>query len=119
MGDVFFTDTLIYKVGDSNELKLTVVIGDEQTGGSAVELAGCTVTPGTEDENQVFKVTCANGLVNKVVTCQTRVKDINPATDKTSVTHILEGGANKEEHPFKQVADADGRAIYTISYALV
>jgi len=126
MPDITVSELIFYEVGDATELTLTVVVGEGQVGGSAADLPGCSVhRQGPDLENDEddaptrFTVRCPDGLRRKVLTCQTRVKDINPDTDRTSVTHTLEGGPRADSQTFSRVASTGGRVIYTISYVLV
>lgn len=51
--------------------------------------------------------------------CVTTVKDVNPLTNNTSVTHRLSGGAADEEFPYQVSVSKDkGIARYFITYVL-
>jgi hypothetical protein len=120
MADVFFTETLIYRVGGATELTLVVTVGEEQVGGGDADLPGAAVTRTVlNDGAEQFVAQNALGLAGKILTCQTRVKDVNPNRDETVVTHRLEGGVQPFDRSFSVTAPTGGRAIYTITYVLI
>jgi len=105
-----------YAVKDT-PIVLTVHIGDGQAGGTAVTLDGVPVsmrspglwTLGREGQN----------LRGSVAVCVTTVKDENPNTNHTSVTHVLTGGVAERRHLYETSVPADGATeIYVITYFL-
>jgi hypothetical protein len=96
---------------------LSVTIGDGQAGGTAVMLDGKLVQAGGVMKN----VPLGNGkdLKNKELGCTTTVEDINPNTNRTSVTYTLQLGTAKKEFPYEiTVSAGGGRAVYLVTFEL-
>jgi len=119
MSEIFFTDTILYPVGSSVELRLVITIGEGQAGSSDATLDGATVDVHDQGNDQELVVRCPGGMRQRVMTVQTRVRDVNPATDRTSVRHQLRGGEALSDRTFKVSAPTGGRAIYTVAYVLL
>lgn len=96
---------------------LTVTVGEDQAGGTAVTVDGQLVQAGGSIKN--FPLGKAGDLRNKEVGCTTTVQDMNPKTDRTSVTYTLRFGDSVKEFPYNvTVSQSGGRAIYLVSFEL-
>jgi len=96
---------------------LTVAIGDAQAGGTAVTVDGRVVQAGGNIKDVVLGKT--KELRDKEVGCTTTVQDMNPNTNRTSVTYTLRFGDAAQVFPYEvTVSQAGGRAVYLISFEL-
>jgi hypothetical protein len=118
-GDVTLTDTKFYSVVPFQQLRLQVTVGDAQVGGTSLTLNGQEVP--IDNTTGVATIGGAGqDLTGSVLNCVTTVRDINPSTNNTSVTHDLQGGKSPESFPFAVSVSADGgRARYVIAFILV
>ena len=117
---IVFSKTEFIAIGAAQLEKpatLSVTIGDAQAGGTAVTLDGVLLhAAGNIDE---FALGKSKDLRDKELACTTTVKDMNPETNRTSVTYRLQLGAEAQVFPYKvTVNEAGGRAIYLISFML-
>jgi hypothetical protein len=73
----------------SGPIKLSVTIGDAQVGGSVVFIDGKKL----KQSGAIVDLPLGNAaaLVGKAVVVRTLVSDINPKSNHTSVTYVLEG----------------------------
>jgi hypothetical protein len=114
-GDVLLSDTNFYAVRDNQPVLLTITIGNNQAGGSALRLNGKSVPVNPLGPTQIGGDT--QNLKGSVLHCVTTVKDINPLTNRTSVVHDLEGGVVAETFPYEiSVKEDKGLARYFITY---
>ena len=115
---IVVTQTAFYTVKPNTPVTLSVGIGDGQDGGTAVTLGGELVGSGAEIKNlRIGKP--GQDLRDASIECTTTVRDINPATNHTSVTYSLRGG--KEDRDFTYdvtVSEAGGRAVYVVVFLL-
>ena len=115
---IVVSQTAFYSVKPNTPVSLSVTIGDGQVGGSAVTLSGALVGSGEEIRDlRIGKQ--GQDLRNASIECTTTVKDVNPATNRTSVTYALRGG--KEDRDFTYdvtVSEAGGRAVYLVIFLL-
>jgi hypothetical protein len=96
---------------------LTVTIGDVQAGGTAVMVDGQVVHASDNVKNLVLGK--SKELRGKEVACTTTVQDINPNSNRTSVTYTLRFGDAVQEFPYQvTVSESGGRAVYLISFEL-
>jgi len=96
---------------------LTVTVGDAQAGGTAVTVDGRLVQAGGNIKN--FVLGKGKELRDKEIGCTTTVQDMNPDTNRTSVTYTLRFGDAAQEFPYEvTVNQAGGRAIYLVSFEL-
>lgn len=80
-----------YKVDGSNEIILSVIIGEEQAGWMAIFLDENFVAEGqTKIEN--FSLGSGTDLKSRTIKINTTVIDKNPNTNRTAVTYFLKGG---------------------------
>ncbi len=115
-GDVLVTQTTLYRVLPNTPVTLEIVIGEAQVGGSALTLNGAPIQVDNTTHRAVIGRPGQN-LIGSVLQCATTVQDINPATNKTSVTHDFTGGVNDQSFPFGvEVAADSGLARYLITF---
>lgn len=117
---VQFTNVQFYKTGNNAPVYLTVTIGDSQVGGTTVMFNGQSIGPASGDINNLQIGSTGDNLQYKLLICTTNIKDINPATNHTSVTYTLAGGEQTQSFPFEIDASQNGGfAIYSITFAFV
>ena len=96
---------------------LTVTIGNAQAGGTAITLDGQLVHAGGGVKNLPLGKT--KDLRNKELGCTTTVQDMNPSTNRTSVTYTLRFGDAQQEFSYEAtVSEGGGRAVYLLSFEL-
>ena len=117
MEDARLSATKFYTVRPNQPISLTVVVGDNQVGGTAVQLNGVTVPVNQAGPTPIGA--SGQNLQNSLLQVVTTVKDQNPMTNRTSVTHSFSGGAANTSFPFEvSVKDEGGVARYFITYIL-
>ncbi len=118
--EVQLTATRIYKVAENSPIYISVTIGNANAGSTVVyykdEMIG-------GDTGQIEKLMVGNeneSLKFNLLKCTTKVKDINPLTNKTFVTYFLEGGVNEEQFEFTiDVKQDGGYAVYSVTFVFV
>ena len=118
--EVCFSATHFYPVTEGARLLLSITIGEGNAGGSAVYFQNALVQelPGSFANLSIAEAGAV--LKNTVLTCNTKVKDLNPATNRTSVVMDLTGGPQPMSFPFSiEVSANGGSADYSITFALV
>ncbi len=115
---IVVSKTEFHAVKPSTPLMLSVKIGDDQEGGTVVTLNGQMVGSGDDIKN--LRIGAPNqDLRNSSISCTTTVKDVNPATNHTSVTYALLGGKQDREFTYDvTVSEAGGRAVYLVVFLL-
>jgi hypothetical protein len=117
MEDALISATKFYNVRPNQPISLTVEIGDNQVGGTAVRLNGVSIPV-----NQIGATAIGSpgqDLRRSVLQVVTTVKDQNPLTNNTSVNHRFTGGKASEDFPFEvSVKTNGGVARYFITYIL-
>ena len=115
-GTVQLTDVKVYQVIPGSPVYLTVVIGDGNVGGTSLLWNGETI----EQDGDQMTNQCIGGpgenLQGKILHCTTNVQDINPATNKTSVTYTLSGGTQQQDFLFQLNASTGGFVLYNITF---
>ena len=102
---------------ESDNVCLTVDIGNGQEGGSVVCLDGVVLPTG---EVQNLKVGSGRDLNGKTLTIETVVTDTLTETNKTSVTWILTGGTQRlEKTRSKGVTNVGASEIYRARFTFV
>jgi hypothetical protein len=112
-------DTQLYAVDEDSVVTLTIRIGNQQQGGSSYVYAGKTVvgTPNFEDRPINSK---QRSPKTTVLNCVTRVVDVRPETDATSVTYILRGGVAEKRFAYRtDVTQNHGIAMYLVNFFLI
>jgi hypothetical protein len=113
--DVFLSSTNFYAVVSDRDVVLRVFTGDEQVSGTSLLLNGSPVPFDSPAGPQVIGQ--GKDLVGSVLTVNTTVRDVNPATNHTSVTHVLEGGLETRAFPHAIDVSADkGTAHYLVTF---
>jgi hypothetical protein len=108
-------DSCFYKVKKNSQVTLTVEVGDFQAGGTSYSWKGRTVIG-----NPNFTDHPVNGpgepIGGTTMHCLTKVTDMRPETNQTSVTYTLEGGVQKQSYPYGIEVVEDGMANYQITF---
>ena len=116
-GDVLLSDTNFYLVRSNQPIAIRVTVGDNQVGGTALRLNGSSIPFNPAGATPIGAP--GQDLRGSVLHVVTTVKDVNPATNHTSVTHDLEGGVSDETFPYEVSVKKDkGIARYLITYVL-
>lgn len=113
--EVMVTGTKLYKVIKNKPVYLSIIVGEGQVGGTALSWQNQII----QEENVDNYMIDAPGmnLKGKILRCATKVLDINPNTNKTSVTYQFKGGKKEEEFTFKADIQMDGMsALYAITF---
>ena len=96
---------------------LTIVIGDAQIGASIVKLDAVVLGKG-----QIAKLLIGNGadIRNHALRIKSVVSDVNDATNNTSITYQLRGGAQDQDfHSKCTVATNGDSVIYRAEFRLI
>lgn len=107
-----------YKLIDSNEVILSVVIGEEQAGLIVVFIGDNSNDNDewlTDERTKInnFSLGSASNLKSKVLKISTSVLDKNPNTNRTSVTYFLKGGISPLNVTSEvEVENDNGFALY-------
>jgi hypothetical protein len=118
-GGIRVVDTVIYPVKKTSKVTLTDEVGEFQAGGTAISWKG-EIRPGRPN----FVDEPINGagepIANTFLHCATKVVDINPSTNNTSVVYTLKGGVATRSYPFGVTVPQDnGVAQYHITVIFV
>lgn len=108
-----------YEVTDSNEISLSIVIGEQQAGWFAVFLDGNYVK---DDKTKIENLSLGKGsdVRAKTLTIATTVIDINPHTNRTAVTYFLKGGKSPLEITSKVTVENDNHpAFYDAEFKFI
>jgi hypothetical protein len=104
--------TQLYQVRTGAPVVLAVVIGEAQVGGTNLRLNGAPVV----FDKQLEPVLLGAISPPAVLDCVTLVQDVNPATNRTTVTYVLTGGIEDKAYLFTLEASEKGRVRYEISF---
>jgi hypothetical protein len=115
-GVIHVIDSQFCPVRKNSQVTLTVEVGDFQAGGTSYGWKGHVVTgkPNFEDHpvNQD-----GEAIVGTTMHCLTKVIDIRPDTNQTSVTYTLKAGAQSQSFPYGvQVTGEHGLAVYQVTF---
>ena len=111
--DVTVTSTNFYQLVEGRMVTLEVITGDGQASGTALLLNGRS-HPFVQGKGPQ---PIGDDLAGSVLNVRTIVRDINPATNRTSVTYKLAGGVQPKAFPFSIEVSADkGAAHYLIAF---
>jgi hypothetical protein len=112
-------DSCFYPVRANSPVTLSVEVGDFQAGGTSYSWKGQVVTgtPNFEDR----PVNAAGvGVGSTTLHCLTKVVDIRPDTNQTSVTYTLKGGVQDRTYPYGIAVTKDhGMAVYQVTFVFV
>ena len=108
-----------YEVVDSDEVIVSVIIGEEQAGWSAIFLNDSFQTEGkTKIEN--FSLGKGADIKSQVLKVATTVVDKNPRTNRTAVTYFLKGGRSPVDITLDVTVDNDNDpALYNAEFTFV
>ena len=112
-------DTVFYPVRKASKVKLSDVVGDFQAGGTSYTWQGQPAVGNPNFEDELINKQ-GEAIANTVLHCVTKVMDINPNSNRTSVTFTLKGGVAPQSFPYAvQVKNEHGTALYQISFVFV
>lgn len=112
-------DSAFYAVRRNSRVTLTVEVGDFQAGGTAYEWKGKTVTGDPNFTDQPVNP-AKTKIAGTIMHCESKVLDIRPDTNRTSVTYTLKGGVEDQEFPYGvQVPSEHGLAVYQVTFIFV
>lgn len=118
-GVVQVIDSVFYPVKKSSKVTFTSEVGDFQAGGTAYTWQGSTVTGTPNFTNHPINP-AGPPAAGTILHCTTKVVDIRPETNQTSVTYTLEGGIQQQSFPYGvQLATDNGVAMYLISFIFI
>lgn len=113
--DVTLTSTNFHRVVPDRPLVLSVVTGDGQVSGTALLLNGQPHAFNSPAGPQ--ELGSGQALVGSVLHAKTTVRDVNPMTNRTSVTYVFDNGLATTEYPYSIEVSADhGAAHYLIAF---
>jgi hypothetical protein len=117
MEDALITATKFYIVRPNSQIFLTVDVGNNQVGGTTMQLNGTTIPSNPTGDTTIGAP--GQDLRRSVLQVVTTVKDQNPLTNRTSVVHRFRGGHSDMAFPFEVSVNAEGGvARYFITYVL-
>src|SRR5436190_2057144 len=96
--------------GDTQQLTLTITVGDPQIGGNVVQLNGVPIAKG---EIAGLPIGTGSTLRGKMMTIYTNVLDVNANSNNISITHQFDGAATPT-FLYKDIVDSDGD-IYSLT----
>jgi hypothetical protein len=113
------TATQVYLVRDGQPLTLEITIGDDQAGGTSIIWRGDIID--IPPNPQPFLLTTDGGTARtETLHCTTRVRDVNPDTNHTSVTYTLRGGLIDENFAFDVIVPNDHAfATYIVDFIFI
>jgi hypothetical protein len=116
--DVVFSRSEFYRVVPNRPVVLTIETGDGQVSGTSLRLDGQAHPFNNPDGPQ--EIGAGRNLVNSMLHIHTIVGDVNPATNRTSVTYRLTGGVESATHSFAvDVSGEKGAAHYVIVFFFI
>lgn len=100
-----------YQVKESEDITLSIIAGEEQAGWFAVFLDGKFLT---HEKTKLTNYSLGKGstIKSKTLTITTTVIDINPNTNRTSVTYFLNGGNSNLEITSEITVNHDNNPAY-------
>ena len=117
MEDARLSATKLYAVRPNQPISLAIEIGDQQVGGTAVQLNRVTVPVNQAGQTPIGLA--GQNLQGSLLQVVTTVKDQNKNSNHASVTHHIRGGQATGDFPFEiSVKDEGGVARYFITYIL-
>ena len=111
--DVSLASTEFYQVLPGRQVTIEITTGDDQASGTALLLNGIP----HPFRDKAGPQPIGTDLVGSMLHARTVVKDVNPATNHTSVTYELRGGPQPKQYPFGIDVSVDkGVAHYLIAF---
>ncbi len=118
-GVVQVIDSVFYAVKKNSTVTLTSEVGDFQAGGTSYSWRGVNVTGEPNFTDHPINPD-GQSVAETILHCTTKVFDIRPETNQTSVTYTLAGGLKRQTFPYGiQLATENGVAMYLISFILI
>lgn len=118
-GGIRVVDTVTYQVKKTSRVTLTDAVGEFQAGGTAFSWRGIVRAGDPNFEDEAVNA-AGEPIVNTFLHCATKVVDINPSTNSTSVIYTLKGGVATQSFPYGvQVPQDNGVAQYLITFVFV
>ncbi len=118
-GTVFVIDSKFYQVKPGSKVTLSVDIGEFQAGGTSYSWNGTGVVGTPNFSNKAINRP-SQKIAGTTMHCMTKVIDINPSTNQTSVTYTLKGGVADQQFPYGvQVTKEHGVAVYQVTFIFV
>jgi hypothetical protein len=115
-GVVYVIDSRFYPVRPKSRVTLSVAVGDFQAGGSSYAWKGASVTGNPNFQDQAVN-TGSERIGGTTLNCTTKVMDIRPETNHTSVTFTLKGGVSEQSFPYGvSVLKDSGMAVYQVTF---
>jgi len=98
---------------NSNDVYLTVIIGEAQLGSSSVTLDSEILCTG---EIKDLKIGNGNDIKGKMLRVKSIVSDINDNTNRTSIIYRFKGGKADTEYLLEETVSQDGDSIIYRAY---
>ncbi|MFL5403710.1 MAG: hypothetical protein ACJ8BF_12920 [Gemmatimonadales bacterium] len=114
-GGIRVIDTRVYKVRKTSSVTLTDLVGDFQAGGTSFSWED-VIKVGTPNFDQEPVNPSGAPIEDTFLHCATKVIDINPNTNRTSVIYTLMGGVATETFPYAVQVPEEGMAQYLITF---
>jgi hypothetical protein len=111
------SDTQLVRINPETSLELTVVIGDEQDGGTTVLWEGSMIDV-PSDTGMLPVAALGKNALYQTLHCTTNVKDINPESNRTSVTYKFSSAGGSLRYA-QEVPQANGWAQYSIAFVFL
>lgn len=101
-----------YDVVANKNVTLTIIIGNEQIGGSVALLNGQELARGDIKDILVGK---GDDIKNLKLKIKSAVTDVNDSTDVTTITYSLKGGKIDHEYNLSGTSEGNGTVVAYIS----
>jgi len=96
---------------DATSVAATVTIGDGQAGSWAIALGRTVIAKGRQPKR--VRIGIGSDLLGKSMTVSTNVRDLNPNTNRLSVTTTLQGGVTEKECTHSRNGRQGESALFT------
>jgi hypothetical protein len=118
--EVAFSATRIFELKGASQIQVSIRIGNMDPGGSTVYHNGIFIHQAAGDLVQYPVPTQPGSLKNTILTTVTSVRDTNTQTNRTVIHYVVQSGTATFQEDFEiDVPNQGGRAIYTITLALI
>ena len=102
----------LYRVRKDDTVTLKITIGHGQVGTTIVNLSGNELVTGHHGSLELTLPGTGETLSGKTLYCSTTVADIQTATNETSVTYVLEGGAIPFKQTLQETVESHGDVVF-------